>query len=275
MGIMGHNLCLPLFGPPSAEEAEAGITVHGEASVVRYEMESYESKLSMSAMLPLAGLKFHRVISLVDDRVLFEETVSNMTAMDQPIAWTEHVTLGPPFLTPETQFLIPAANSRTFETTDFDGGVLEPAANFKWPYAPLANGGTLDLRVFKGNTSGPELPFSRFTTHLLEAGAFGHFTAFSPQHRLSIAYQWNRQDFPWLGLWQENRKRNMNPWNSNTVACGLEFGVSPFPETRRDMISRTPLFGTPVFRWLPARQSARVTYNASVRHAERLSEAGY
>jgi hypothetical protein len=28
-GIMGHNLCLDLFGAPSPEEAAAGMTVHG------------------------------------------------------------------------------------------------------------------------------------------------------------------------------------------------------------------------------------------------------
>src|SRR5262249_31439001 len=37
-GIMGHNLCLDLFGPPSAEEAAAGLSVHGEASVAPYEV---------------------------------------------------------------------------------------------------------------------------------------------------------------------------------------------------------------------------------------------
>src|SRR4030088_1212882 len=35
-GIMGHNLALPIFGGVSAEEAAAGLTVHGEASVVPY-----------------------------------------------------------------------------------------------------------------------------------------------------------------------------------------------------------------------------------------------
>src|SRR5580704_603368 len=29
-GIMGHNLCLDIFGGPSAEEAAAGLGVHGE-----------------------------------------------------------------------------------------------------------------------------------------------------------------------------------------------------------------------------------------------------
>ena len=38
-GIMGHNLCLDIFGGPSDEEAAAGLPVHGEASLVRYELE--------------------------------------------------------------------------------------------------------------------------------------------------------------------------------------------------------------------------------------------
>ncbi len=32
-GIMGHNLCLDIFGGPSDAEAAAGLTAHGEASV--------------------------------------------------------------------------------------------------------------------------------------------------------------------------------------------------------------------------------------------------
>src|SRR5689334_12860410 len=37
-GLMGHNLCLDIFGGPSEEEAAAGMTVHGEASVAAYEI---------------------------------------------------------------------------------------------------------------------------------------------------------------------------------------------------------------------------------------------
>ena len=32
-GILGHNLCLDIFGGPSQAEHAAGITVHGESSV--------------------------------------------------------------------------------------------------------------------------------------------------------------------------------------------------------------------------------------------------
>ena len=35
-GIMGHNLCLDIFGGPSPEEAAAGLPVHGETSVARF-----------------------------------------------------------------------------------------------------------------------------------------------------------------------------------------------------------------------------------------------
>src|ERR1700680_3318721 len=39
-GIMGHNLCLDLFGGPSDAEAAAGLTVHGEGAVARYEINA-------------------------------------------------------------------------------------------------------------------------------------------------------------------------------------------------------------------------------------------
>src|ERR1700736_1206734 len=54
-GIMGHNLCLDLFGAPSQEEAAAGMTVHGEASVATYEIEASGRELTQSCELPQAG----------------------------------------------------------------------------------------------------------------------------------------------------------------------------------------------------------------------------
>src|SRR5436189_1255614 len=37
-GIMGHNLCLDIFGGPSEAEAAAGLKVHGGSSVTGYEL---------------------------------------------------------------------------------------------------------------------------------------------------------------------------------------------------------------------------------------------
>ena len=86
------------------------------------------------------------------------------------------------------------------------------------------------------------------------------FVAFSPRLHLAFGYVWNREDFPWLGIWEENRSRTHAPWNGETVTRGMEFGASPFPESRRAMIERGRLFGVPAYRWIPARTRVEVEY---------------
>src|SRR4029077_7067835 len=44
-GIMGHNLCLDIFGGPSADEAAAGLPVHGEGSTPRFTVASDVSEM--------------------------------------------------------------------------------------------------------------------------------------------------------------------------------------------------------------------------------------
>ena len=87
-----------------------------------------------------------------------------------------------------------------------------------------------------------------------------YFVARSPRHQLAFGYVWNRPDFPWLGIWEENASRAGSPWNGAGLTRGMEFGVSPFPETRRQMIDRGRLFGVPTYRWIPARSQVSVEY---------------
>jgi hypothetical protein len=86
------------------------------------------------------------------------------------------------------------------------------------------------------------------------------FVAFHPATRLAFGYIWKRADFPWMGIWEENGSRANSPWNAQTIARGMEFGVSPMPESRRDMIDRGLLFDAPTYRWLPANGRLAVEY---------------
>jgi len=275
-GIMGHNLCLDIFGVPSPEEAAAGLTVHGEASIERYEIEGDEASLRMRTRLREASLDFERWIRLEPegDRIEITETVENLAATDRPVGWTEHVTLGPPFLARGvTELRAPGSRSKVFEE-DFAApyGRQIPGAEFDWPLAPLRDGGVQDLRRFTdAEASGA------FTANLMDPGReFAFFVAYSPAWRLALAYVWKRTDFPWLGIWEENRSRAQPPWNGRTLALGLEFGVSPMPETRRQMIERGRLFAVPCFRWIPARSKVQVNYRIFVRTTERVpEEAGW
>lgn len=248
-GIMGHNLALDLFGAPSPEEAKAGMTVHGDASVLPYQITSARDELTAACSLPSAQLHFERKVQLAGARVLFSETVENLSRLDRPIAWTQHVTLGPPFLARgSTRFRAPGTKSRTLEGADFD-----------WPR---------DLETY---TSAPSS--GGFTTHLMDPHrdeAF--FFAWSPTSKVLFGYVWKRADFPWLGIWDENHGRQTPPWNAHTMTRGMEFGASPLPESRRKMIERNTLFGVPCYRWIPARTKVRVDHWAFITTAESIPE---
>lgn len=264
-GIMGHNLCLDIFGGPSPEEAAAGVPVHGEASHVRYQIKATATELAQQALLPRANLEVERRIELLDNRLRVRESVHNLSAIDRPVGWTQHVTLGPPFLERGvTRFRASAGRSTVSETAFGVADYLRAGAHFDWPHAPLAAGGSADLRVVNAADVS-----SGYTAHLMEPREDAWFTAFSPTVRLAIGYIWKRADFPWLGIWEENRSRTQPPWNSATLTRGMEFGVSPFPETRRAMIERGRLFDTPTFRWIPAAARVDVEYWVIVSPAER------
>ena len=76
-----------------------------------------------------------------------------------------------------------------------------------------------------------------------------------------------------MGIWEENRSRPASPWNGREITRGMEFGVSPFPETRREMIERGHLFDTPTFRWIPARSQVTAEYRIVVLQATRVPDA--
>jgi hypothetical protein len=269
-GIMGHNWCLDIFGGPSAEEAAAGLTPHGEASVAAYEIDGDGSRLRMHATLPIAQLRVERWLELRQSDVRVRETVENLSACDRPVGWTQHVTLGPPFLERgATQFRASATRSKVFESTFGPADYLVAAAEFDWPHAPCTNGGTADLRVFTERAQS-----SAYTAHLMDASCpHAFFVAFSPSASLSFGYVWRQSDFPWMGIWEENRGRRAIPWSGSTLTRGMEFGVSPMPESRRDMIDRGTLFGVRTYRWIPARATVEAEYWIRAREAREVPES--
>ena len=170
-GIMGHNLCLDMFGPPSEEEARAGMVAHAEAGIVRWEF--------------------------------------------------------------------------------------------------TADGSVRDLRVYPEAASS-----SSFTTHLMDPKAENAwFVAWSPESNVALGYVWSRADFPWLGIWEENCNRPHAPWLGRTKTRGMEFGVSPFPETRRQMLERGTMSGEAGYRWIPAGGRLTALYYAAITPAAAIPES--
>jgi len=264
-GIMGHNLCLDVFGGPSPEEEAAGITPHGEGSVVAFDITGSGHELTMKADMPLAQIRFERRIDLHGSAVRIRESAESLAAYDRPLGWTQHVTLGPPFLeNGKTQFRASATQSRVFESEFGTDAYLKPGADFEWPLAPGKDDTWKDLRVMN------LAPVSSgYTAHLMDAASpHAFFTAWSPTTKVSFGYVWKRADFPWLGIWEENHSRQASPWNGKTLTRGMEFGASPFPESRRESVDRGRLFGTPTYRWLPARTKLEIEYWAILKRTD-------
>jgi hypothetical protein len=267
-GIMGHNLCLDIFGGPSNEEFAAGLTPHGEGSVVPYEIRGKDGQLRMRAHLRLAQIEFQRQIELIDGMVRITERAESRCAFDRPIGWTQHVTLGPPFLDKSvTQFRASASRSKVYESEFGSASYLKTGAEFEWPMAPRSDGGPpADLQILNNTPVS-----SGYTAHLMDPrqeDAF--FVTFSPAFRLAFGYVWKRADFPWLGIWEENHSRTNPPWNGKTLARGMEFGVSPMPESRCQMTDRGRLFDVPTYRWLRAKSQIEVEYYAIVRNTDSI-----
>ncbi len=264
-GIMGHNLCLDIFGGPSAEEEASGITPHGEGSVVAFDVTEGNGQLTMRALMPLAQIHFERRIELHGNAVRIVESAESLAAFDRPIGWTQHVTLGPPFLeNGKTQFRASAGKSKVFESEFGTDAYLKTGAEFEWPLAPGKDGTYKDLRVMN------LAPVSSgYTAHAMdESRETAFFTAWSPTSKVSVGYIWKRADFPWLGIWEENRSRTGSPWNGVSLTRGMEFGASPYPESRKEAVERGRMLGVPTFRWLPAGTRVEAEYWVIVQQAD-------
>ena len=238
--VLGHFLCLDTFGAPSPEEQAAGAVFHGEALLTKCAVSGDGPMMTCSWELKKGCLRITRKLVLEPSSFVLQisETVENCSMRDYPTAWTQHVTLGPPFLEQGvTEFRIPDVRSMSLDNVESG-----PEETSTFTSSRVAGG---------------------FVTHLIDpAREHGYYAAYSPSSQVLHGYVWKRSDFPWIGVWEEVRSRQHSPWNGETLARGMEFGVSPFPEARRDMIRRGELFGKPSYRWIPAQSKITVDYCA-------------
>ena len=261
-GIAGHSLSFDHFGPPSSEETAAGLSTHGEAPGLKWDIQnqvqSPKPQLQYGLTLPEARIRFRR--SLILDRVnpviYCEEEAVNLTSYDRPISWNEHVTFGPPFLEAGTTwFDMPARRAKVCPASYSPRFSLQPDAEFTWPNAPTRDGKRVNLRTT------PERRFGHYTAQLLspELG-IGFIAACNPRLKLLVVYAFRRADFPWVGNCEERYSRSAAPWQGKTFCRGLEFSTTPFSVPRRETIEQGPLFGEPTYRWLPAKSKAQVRF---------------
>ncbi len=260
--IAGHTLCLNHFGELSEAESAARGYTHGEAPNLPWNVfEHGAAGLAYGVVLPEAGMRFSRKITLRPGETIayLEEEVTNLRRSDSPLAYQQHVTLGPPFVEAGvTRVDLPGTRARTFPRSFGDMDRLEPDREFAWPSAPTSPPGAAPLEVFPDRR-----PLCSVCAVLLEPAEREAFAAISnPRLGLLLAYVFPGEAFPWAALWYENGGSAYAPYHGNTVAWGIEFGTCPFPTSRIETLSSGPLFGRRRFGILPAKSTVRTSYQA-------------
>jgi hypothetical protein len=261
--ILGHNICVDFFGAPSAPETKAGIPVHGEAPCVNWTSSSLSSnRVTYFTTLPAAQMKVTRTIRLTPGAasMWISETVENLSALDRPFGWNQHVTLGAPFLQNGASFFdMPSGWGKVFPQEFSKDERYDRGAEFTWPQVPGKGGDTVDAREYP-----PVKKNSDFIVTLADPKQmkWGWFTAINTKQGVGIGYVWPSKDWPWIANWEENRSRMGNPWKGKGIARGIEFGTSPFPVSKREAVKMGSLHGIPTYRWIDAKGKQTISYGA-------------
>ena len=253
---LGHFVCVDGFGPVSKEERAAGLPGHGEAHRVPWEMLSAEKKdgtltVAFTATLPIVQETFRRTIHMVDGEsvVYVDSELESLLGFDRPINWGEHATIGGPFLEQGktvTEMSAKRSMTRSYESEAVDPPDHHNLADYKeftWPMAPTAAGPLVDMRIAPTIT-----PVMDQTTSLMDQSRRLVFvSAFHPGKQALFGYVFRREEYPWLQIWDSY------PGGTRRSSRGLEFAAQPFDLPRREVIDANSMFGTPTYRWLPAK----------------------
>jgi hypothetical protein len=252
--VLGHFVCVDGFGPVSPQERKAGLSQHGEAHVSPWEVTSSgkqgaSTTVRFTVKLPVVQEVFTRTLTLVDGEsvVYVDSELESLLGFDRPVNWAEHVTIASPFLEPEKNFVdLSSTRSKTRSYAAGAGAARRRLASFEdftWPMAPAKGGGpAIDVR---GVPASPD-SMDHIATLLDPSRKLAYVTSVNPARQYLLGYIFRSDEYPWIQQWMSY---GANGW----LQRGLEFATQPFDVPRRETITTGAMFGTPLFRWLPAR----------------------
>jgi hypothetical protein len=260
----GHVLCLDGFGPASAADAAAGVSLHGEAPNATWTFAIQGPDRAVgSAELPVAGLKVERQFWLGEGESVLrvEERVSNLRDAERNLHWVQHATFGVPAGASGGGRATASVQDGITSPKGYDGdhdrrNLLARDERFTWPYAPGKGGAKADLRELFSQSEAGFIAATR-----QKAGREHGFVAVCyAEIGLAVGYVFRVEDFPWLAIWEENRARCAAPWSGQVQARGMEFGTTPLPLGNEAVDARGPLFGNPTSRRIAAHETLRAPW---------------
>ena len=257
LATMGHFLALDGFGAPSDQERAAGIPMHGEANRIAAKVLATQEtgpvhSVTLQLTLALVQETLTRTVEMAEGEnvVYVTSELESALAIDRPVSWAEHATLGPPYLEPgKITIDMPATRCRVRAEKAGSTGKLAYLKDFDWPMAPLTKGGFVNLlTVPVGETS-----LDLASCLMNPSRTYAYVTALRNDKQLLFGYVFRREDYPWLMSW-------MNYSGDARAARGIEFSTQPFDVSHRETVDAHEMFGAPTYKWLPAKSKLRTRF---------------
>ncbi len=215
----GHFLCYGRWGAPTEGEIEAGIPHNGHHNNLLWEwnVSGGGKKLSMEVRSEKEKFLISRSIQLDEHQPLFHftERFIHTAAIGRLCNIVQHITLGPPFLNPESRFF--SNCSRGFLQVNSYPDPSE--SEYLWPEAKDPEGNSFDLTHFQTDRN-------FVSTHIFDEPK-GWVIAIDPLSASYLGYIWDSEHYPWINFWNHNQ-------DNSPAAFGMEFGTTgvgrPYPE---------------------------------------------
>ncbi len=246
--FQGHFLCLGRWGQPSKGEMAAGVPHNGEPANSLWTIsQQTKTEVKMNAGAPLDGMVVARSVSLLPNAPVFRvsESFTNTFSLSRPTNVVQHITLGPPFLSP-------ALTVHTNATHGFNQKFALPDPHrlaYEWPQGVAdTTGRTIDMR----RTDEEE---NYVTTHLFpDTATYGWVAALQPEQGLILGYIWRLSEYPWINIW--NHYADGQP-----AAKGLEFGTTGIGAPYEQLIMKDTRFrGQTSFEYIDAGETLEKSF---------------
>jgi hypothetical protein len=217
----GWQEILPNGGAPSTY-AGVSYSQHDEVSLLPWEYALVEdgeervvARLTVTcAKTPLRIVK-HLGLTRRKPRLDVDETLTNESGVAVRCMWGHHIALGPPFLGPGARIRLPdGVEGIPHATALNDSGRRVGADRFRWPQAPAADGGDVDLSVLPPRGTPSDIVYlTGFPDRAwYEVGG----------DELRFRVEWDATVMPYLWFWQEFGATVGYPWYARHWNIGLE-----------------------------------------------------
>lgn len=204
-----------------------GVTfgLHDETAYLPWRAEFDSERDADSLFLKVNLNKFPLVLSrrmtLLKNKLIFEEKLMNEAPVELPVSWLHHLLFGSSIIGSDTELKLPESSFVVDDYLNNKNNQLKLGQKGRWPDAVDVSGVHTDLSRFpeKGSVNCDDLIY---IPDLSE----GWFKVINEKKRIRFCAQWDKGIFKSLWIWRPLGGGSSPPWFGRIYGAGIEIATS-------------------------------------------------